>query len=237
LKELGVLDASGNITGTGLCVYRLNMDVPVALFLIGCRKHAVDKQKALTLAAIMLVDRSYQGWFRPPMRTLPDYSEQMKKYETLQSKYTSDVSELLALYELYEDFANDRLSRWKKWINVKHLSEVPKTVRQIEKNYNSMEEKCMEELPKASPGGKFLVPKTPAETIVQCLLYGFKNQIAVLKSKQKPIYKFEVMGETIEVAPEEGNGLSEFTTRVIYFDLSNILGRRQLSGLTNIADD
>lgn len=231
LKELGVLAADGTLTETGLCVYRLNMDVPVALFLIGCKRHGVETAKALTLASIMLVDRSYQGWFRPPNRMLPDYRDQMKKYETLQSKYTSDVAELLALADLYEDFRAEKLARWKKWVNLKHLMEVPRSIRQIQKNYEAMEAKCTEALP---AGKKLPAGATYAQTIVECLRYGFGNQVAILKSKSSPVYKFEVRGQIIETAPEEGNGLSEFNSHLIYFDLSNILGTRKINGLVNI---
>jgi HrpA-like RNA helicase len=50
LEELGVLTSDGKISPTGMCVYKLNVDIPVALFLVACRRENIDVARALTHA-------------------------------------------------------------------------------------------------------------------------------------------------------------------------------------------
>lgn len=229
LKELSVLSKDGAITPTGMCVYRLNVDIPVALFLVACRREKVDTQRALTLAAIMLVDKNYSGWFRAPSRLAPDYRDQMKKYDTLTSKYANIYGDVFALYDLYNDYRDDKLTRWRKWLNTKHLEEVRKNIRQTERYYTSMEEKCPEELPQKPPGGVVCM-KTAEQTLTACLAYGYGNQ----RAKRRSGNKFEVHGDVIELEPEKGNGVPKFTDEILYFGLSNILGDKKLSGIVNL---
>jgi pre-mRNA-splicing factor ATP-dependent RNA helicase DHX15/PRP43 len=241
LSDLEVLTKDGQISDLGLCVYRLNVDVPVALFLIACRKKNVDPSVAITLASIILIDPNYSGWFRKPARMVSDYQSQMKKYNALTARYTSDYAEVLALYKLYQDFREDKVKLWKRWLNIKHLVEVPRQAQQLKKNYEAMETKCMEVLtePKPSSGGpiKWVKAELFEDQIVSCLYYGYRNQMALLKLKQKPIYKFEVKGvELIDVEPEAGNGISKFSSRILYFALSNILGERRFNGLVNLPE-
>jgi len=228
LTERGLL-ADSRVTTTGLCVYRLNMDVPVALFLIGCRRENVDRDMACVLATILQTDRSYQAWFRLPSRAHPDYRAMRKKYDSLQSNYVDDTSELLAVYALFTDFRDDKLKRWRNWLNIKHLVETIRGVKNTRQQYDAMDSKCPESLPKHTVD--------TASAVVNALLYGFGDQIAVLRRQSASSYTFDVRGNDITIEPEEGNGLSRVSDRVVYTELSNVLGNRKIAGLINIGGD
>jgi len=243
LQRLSVVDDANQLTKLGRCVYKSNVDIPLALFLIAVKRVEAETpadalpadftQRAGLVAGIIATDTGTKDWFRQPFRGDPEFDARWKRFNSFRDKYSDIYGDPFAIAELVADFLEGKLKRMEQFINTKHILEAKRNAEQLQ----SLTFDCVGDLPQQPPAPKGVskrapLRKTTQQLLTYCLAYGYGMQIA---SRGKD-GKYHIGDVAIGLRAMDGNLVNRLASEIMYFEIANILGNKRLVGVINVSE-
>ena len=231
-------DAGGKITTIGECVYRLRIDVQLALVLLSAKNYKVPYDEMLEVVAMLQTESSLGRWFVRPQ--LND-KKAMQQYREFERKYKSAYGDIFGLYRLYRHFQDRKLGADKRFVRFQLMFEVGSNRRSISEAFRNVEDKC--HLERLGPAASQM-----EKNIIQTFMQGYYNQTATLISKKnvggREVYVYqldappapELGKQTVEVELGRDNVMSKLSKKILYMGISNINGIRKFNGIINITE-